>query len=331
MIRSIDQADLQGEVMFLDVGQGDATLVIDHGSKNAVLIDCPAGQERVVEAALDQSGSRLDTVIITHWDIDHFGGVLSLVGRRSCRRIMYNHDTLIAHGKNSTIMATLRRFLDDSLRHVQLAAAEAGFSDEIGCLKFELLAPSHAQLTQAVASSDRNLASGVVKICVASLRVLIGGDADGRVWRRLLDAGVDLEVDILKWPHHGGLGLSASNVDAPRLVTATRPGTVIFSVGSANRYNHPMPDAIHAVTTAGAEAVCTEATPQCHSAAVRGTRCAGTVAVRVYPSGLHVRTPTVSDHRAVVDGWSSPVCRAVSASLAQNLTSTALQRGSNRV
>lgn len=306
-LSAVEEANV--EVVFLNVGQGDATLVVDHGSASALVIDCPAGQEHVVEDALDERSCRLSMAIITHWDLDHFGGILGVLDRCDAVSLRYNHDTLLAHGKQARILAALRRLRDPRYAHIEFGDAKQGLTGEMGRIRYELLAPSHRQLTEAVSSFDRNLASGVVAIEANGTRVLVGGDADGRVWSRVIADGGSLRSDVFKWPHHGALR-HTNATDDDQLLKAVEPSLVIFSMGTRNRYGHPLPSTVQLLTQQGVEIMCTQVTARCHSLlGSDSVPCAGSVSVMLTPGGVMNTAPSSATLSALIDGWTQPLCR----------------------
>src|SRR5690242_10278291 len=67
-------------VVFLEVGQGDCTLVVDREASRAVMIDCPAGRQGEALAEISATGAtRLALAIATHSDLDHLGGIYPVV------------------------------------------------------------------------------------------------------------------------------------------------------------------------------------------------------------------------------------------------------------
>src|ERR1035438_7290408 len=74
-----DEPMPQVKVSFVNVGFGDCTAVLDRNHNQALLMDCPPWG---VEAALSAlEGCRLDTVIVSHLDLDHYGGIADVVRR----------------------------------------------------------------------------------------------------------------------------------------------------------------------------------------------------------------------------------------------------------
>ncbi|MGC4836317.1 ComEC/Rec2 family competence protein [Micromonospora vinacea] len=298
------------EVLFLNVGQGDATLVVDHSTKEALLIDCPGGREHVVEQALNERGCKLAIALITHWDLDHFGGIVGVLDQCEAKTLRFNHETLLAHGNQGRVIATLRRLRDRRYNHIEFSDARQGLVGTIGAVRFELLAPSYRQLLHAVSSFDRNLASGVVLLDANGTRVLVGGDADGRVWSRILSEGTQIRSDVLKWPHHGAMRHTERHADDQKLLQAVEPSLVIFSAGSDNRYGHPLPATVRLVAQHEIGVMCTQVTERCHSG-LHGpnTPCAGTVSLILSPGGRVTRSPDSPQLESLINGWSRPLCR----------------------
>ncbi|MER5338404.1 MBL fold metallo-hydrolase [Micromonospora sp. NPDC002717] len=307
------------EVLFLNVGQGDSTLVVDYSTKEAILIDCPGGREHVVEQALSDRGCKLAVALITHWDLDHFGGIIGVLDQCGTKTLRFNHETLLAHGNQGRVLATLRRLRDQRYNHIEFSDARQGLVGTVGAVRFELLAPSYRQLLFAVSSFDRNLASGVVAIEANGTRVLVGGDADGRVWSRILSEGISVRSDFLKWPHHGAMRHTERHVDDQELLDAVEPSLVIFSAGSHNRYGHPLPSTVRLVANNNTDVICTQVTERCHSGLHEAdTPCAGTVSLMLSPGGRVTRSPNGHRLAGLIDGWTQPLCRPATAN--PNLT-----------
>ncbi len=89
------------QVVFADVGQGDCRIVADFGSMQALVIDCPSGHVETVHKFLVAEGLRLSTLVVTHWDRDHYGGVARLAKKHQPESVHYNHDTLFPDARGS--------------------------------------------------------------------------------------------------------------------------------------------------------------------------------------------------------------------------------------
>lgn len=276
-----------------------------------MIIDCPAkGALKAIEAMRSAGIESLDTAVITHWDLDQFGGILYILDQVACRQLLYNHDTLIANTPDdrSKVLATLRRIIDRRHASTLLGSAREGDSGTLGAVDWSLLAPSHRHLTTAITLHDRNLGSGVILLTIKDTRVLIGGDADGRVWHRLLDAGTSLKADVLRAPHHGALR-TRDGIDDAALLAAVEPRHLIVSVGTGNTYGHPNPEVIRIASAEGIRVMCTEVTTRCNliAAATRPVQCAGTVTFTIDEQGVRV-LPNEASHLQIIESWSHPEC-----------------------
>jgi competence protein ComEC len=316
------------EVWFLDVGQGDCTIIIDPLSKSAILIDCPAGRaEQVVEFTRSR-GVGIHTVIVTHWDADHYGGIARVASASAPSRIVYNHDTLFSEDKKSgfKIRTTLLKFLEFSPSQTRLDSAEEGACGTLGAIQWRMLAPEHRELTEAYARKQRNVASAVVLIEVGATRILVGGDAVGATWERLIRDGVRIDADILRWPHHGAdLHGDRDGAIRKEVLETVAPEHLIVSVGASNRYGHPSATTI-ASATINSRVMCTQVTPGCFGhvsrenrnsgigqsalAGLGSTQCAGSVQALVMPSKVLLSTHP-GGHQRRIDQWPNPLCKAV--------------------
>lgn len=304
------------EFHILDVGQGDCTLFIDRSLNLALIVDCPARMQAVVTRALRDLGNpRVSGVIISHWDLDHYGGALGLAAATQCEVIYYNRETMMAFPIDETVRrAALRQLLEEPFASIQHVAAHEGTGGTLGNFEWELLAPSQLHLTEAVVKFDRNLASAVLRGTAHGWSVVVGGDADGRVWQRLIDEGVDLSASVFRWPHHGSPLKGNTTLTPSTLLHAVNPRYVAISVGTRNRYNHPDSATVAAISSRTTMA-CTEVTERCHNAVGNksGQPCGGTLSFTITSDGQIQPRRGWIEHSSVVDGWDSPMCRGHSA------------------
>ena len=82
---AIDAEDVELEIWTIDVGQGDATLIVGpkvNGERISMLVDAGRGSStRAIEPALENAGvGVLDIVVATHYDDDHIGGFTTRQG-----------------------------------------------------------------------------------------------------------------------------------------------------------------------------------------------------------------------------------------------------------
>jgi len=322
-----DSAQAIADIWFFNVGQGDCTLIVDHASRQAVLIDCPTWHVDELHATLALVDAEIFAAVVTHWDLDHYGGLSRISQATNPSHVYYNHDTLFPENKpqyGKYIKTTLQAFLD--LTPFGTVLHSLRYEDEfhVGAVRVRFLAPTQEEVTRAYLASRRNVASAVVEIEAGSFRALIGGDAVAATWERLLVSSEDLSANIVRWPHHGATLSGGSNELIDRVLDAVGPEQVIISAGFGNNYMHPSRDVVSSAI-GRIRILCTEVTAQCfgyrtrysqETAAARSVldsvlspACAGTVRVTVTESGIII-SPSVQDHTIKIDDWPQPMCRS---------------------
>lgn len=211
------QDDLR--VTVLDVGQGQSIL-LQSDNKN-FLVDCGGSYAEdaadvAAETLLSQGISRLDGLIVTHFDEDHTGGIEYLLSRiRTDRLIIPDIDD------DEGIGEALTRAADGAVQYVK--------EDQVysfGAAQITVIAPFSKE------SDNEN------SICVLFQRencdILITGDRGYMGELMLLQKHALPKLELLIAGHHG----SAYSTNE-MLLSATTPETVIISVGEDNRYGHP--------------------------------------------------------------------------------------------
>lgn len=319
-------------VAFLDVGQGDCTIAADLSERRALVIDCPSwGLQRVRDFIRQHKITSIDSVIVTHYDKDHFSGIPQLVQEFAPGVLYSNPETLLPDDASfPKYRAALAAFTDlDERGLIEVQAASRDLTGQSGSIKWRLLAPRHADVMRAIqaARPNRNRASAVVRLELGPVTVIVGGDAPLHTWTRIrLDRPDLLKADVFRTSHHGSnLRASARTINTATLLNSVGASYIGISVGASNTYAHPGLHTVHSARISGARVLCTQVTPVCLGVpesqqrtdvvAGRGNvalpsdpHCAGTIRVEVAGNFWRV-TPSVSDHASRVDGWPNPHCR----------------------
>jgi len=219
----------QWSVLACDVGQGDAILL--RSGDAVALIDTGPAPEPLV-ACLDRAGvARLDLLVVTHFDLDHVGGVPAVTGRV---------DTVL-HGPAPGD----ERVLEDLSRAgARLVDARAGLTGSLGEARWRVVWPP----APSRAFTAGNDASVVLDVRGGGLpATLLLGDLSASPQRALAASGaLDPPYAIVKVAHHGSADQDAA------LYRATRPAVAVVTVGADNRYGHPREEILEVLTDVGA-------------------------------------------------------------------------------
>jgi len=217
----------------LDVGQGLSavvethhyTLVYDAGPRYTETTDAGG---RIVAPFLRATGlRRVDGLIISHQDLDHSGGTLSLL--------------------QSTPVGWFASSLPADHAIVLRAQAQGG-SVVMACIAgqhwtwdgvvFTVLHPTRAEYDDPRAKTNDR--SCVVRIDSAYGSALLTGDLEAKSEAKLLrDDSAVLRADVLVVPHHGSRTSST-----PAFIRGVAPAIAVFACGYRNRFGHPRPDIV---------------------------------------------------------------------------------------
>jgi len=257
-------ASPQLEAIFLDVGQGDATLLRLPNGRH-ILIDAGVRSpfsdqgERTVVPHLERYGIRqLDAVVMTHADADHIGGIPSVLQSVSVDRLIHNGQT-----KDNEIWTELTHTADSL--DIEQQIVRAGDSLDLDpSVRIRVLGPA----TAPQPGDDANDASIVLLVEFGQTRWLLTGDAETAAEAALVARyGSLLRADVVKVGHHGsrtssspalvaaasGSSVSTMPVRLASDTSASGPYFAIVSVAKRNRYGLPNAEPLMRWQTSGAE------------------------------------------------------------------------------
>jgi len=216
------------EIHVLDVGQGDA-IAIRSPRGRWTLVDAGPGRGENLLRSLARLGvRRIETLVVTHPDLDHVGGAAPLVRSMEVRRIV----------GSGLLRGT------EALEDLAVAAAERG-------VVWRVVSPGDRWDQDGVAfdvlhagdpPAEPNDQSVVLRLDHGAFEALLTGDVSSSVEDRLaarMSAPADDRLEVLKVAHHGSRTSSSG-----RTLDDLNPAAAVISVGRRNRFGHPAPSVL---------------------------------------------------------------------------------------
>jgi len=230
------------EIYFLDVGQGDSSLVNLPGGIQ-VLIDGGPINGRVqenLEKILAFNDRYIDLVMISHPQLDHFGGLIEVLKN-------YEVGAVVPSGaiSQSAAWQELEKVIKE--KGINLITLAAGDKIKYQDSQFSILSPNKSEWQKDI--NDLSLVALFEHSHVPKnirMRVLFTGDIGSSKEKQLVNL-YDLDIDVLKVSHHG----SKYSSDLGFLKEAS-PLVSVIEVGK-NSYGHPTKAVLNKLASIGSQ------------------------------------------------------------------------------
>ena len=217
-------------IFFIDVGQGDSTLIITP-DKKTVLIDgggsdsFDVGEKVLLPYLLDRRILKIDYVLISHFDTDHCGGILTIMEKVKVKNIIISEQA--EHSENYERFKKLMIH-----KKIRLIEVKKGDKIKIGRYsEFKILFPTSRLLSE----NPLNNNSIVAQFNYNNFKMLFTGDIEKLAEQQILKAEkAEIRADILKVAHHG-----SKTSSIPEFIKAVRPKIALIGVGKNNTFGHP--------------------------------------------------------------------------------------------
>lgn len=238
--RTINFVDKKLEIYFLDVGQGDSTVIKTVDDK-FILIDAGEGKKSgydygrnvLLPFLINKGARKIDFIFISHFDNDHIGGVFSLIEEFRIGEIF------ISNQKSGS--ENFERFLKVTRENrIKVNVVKQG--DRINLeenLYMDILWPKEKE---QISENPMNNNSIVSKLVYKNFSILFTGDIEEIAEKEILNLYKNkntLEATVLKVAHHGSR--TSSSIE---FLKAVKPKYALIGVGKNNKFNHPSSDVV---------------------------------------------------------------------------------------
>ena len=234
VIRFININDLK--IHFVDVGQGDCcfiqtpnnkTILIDGGGSEVGSFD--VGKSTLLPYILDRGYTKIDYIIVSHFDTDHIGGLLTIM-----EELKVGTAIISKQGEESENYKKFKEIVNN--RNIKVLVVNKGDRLQIeNNLYFNFLWPNNSKL---VSENILNNNSIVCKLYYKNFSMLFTGDieeiAESEILKEYNNNLDILNSTVLKVGHHGSKTSSTQE-----FIEAVIPKIALIGVGENNKFGHP--------------------------------------------------------------------------------------------
>ncbi len=220
------------KIYFIHVGQGDSALIVTPHNKT-ILIDgggsenYDVGKNTLLPYLLDRKITKIDYMIISHFDTDHVGGLLTILKELKVEKVII--------GKQYESSENYEEFLK-IIQEKKIFVKQVEKGDMINIeknVKIQVMFP-YSELISENALNNNSL---VFKFVYNKFSILFTGDIEEIAEEKLIELYGDtmfLKSTVLKVAHHGS---KSSSIE--EFLKLVQPQIALIGVGKNNLYGHP--------------------------------------------------------------------------------------------
>lgn len=216
-------------INFIDVGQGDSTLIrtkdtnliIDSGGSADGKYD--VGKNILLPYLLDKKITKIDYIMISHFDADHCQGFMYVMNNIKVKNAIISKQAI-----DSELYQEFLRI--SQKKRINIIYAKQGDNINIKNLNLEILKPGD----NFILNNPLNNNAIVCKLRYKSFSMLFTGDIEKEAENELLKEKTNIKADVLKVGHHGSKTSSEEE-----LLKKISPKIALIGVGKNNKFGHP--------------------------------------------------------------------------------------------
>lgn len=208
-------------VHYIDVGQGDATLIQTAGKNILIDSGTRASSSTLADYLKKQGVTELELCIATHPHEDHIGGMPTVINEFTVKELYMPTKTTTTKIFQSMVETAQQR-------GVTITPANVGDTFTVGDATLQILFPDREY-------KDLNNNSVTVQMSLGGKIFLFTGDNEKESEATILSSfGNTLKSDVFQAGHHGS---DTSNTIG--FLQAVSPTIIVISCGQGNSYGHP--------------------------------------------------------------------------------------------
>lgn len=229
------------EISFIDVGQGDSSLIQAGGGNYLIDAGNPEEGPNVVDFLRSRGVGELDGVISTSGDADHAGGLADVLDAFTVENIYVS-----GYPKETMTYTNFLRAAQNEVRSEGASFGEvrAGMGMEWGGVDVDVINPPPASGGGLFENSNDN-SVGVI-LTYGTARALLAGDAEEKAEEYMAMGPNTGPLTVLKVGHHG-----SNTSTTPLFLSRFPPKVAVIQSGAGNSYGHPTPETLERLQRAG--------------------------------------------------------------------------------
>lgn len=216
--------DSNFSIYYLDVGQGDCTIIKSNDSIMMIDTSTNHREENIREVLMSLSIDKIDYLVITHQHDDHMGSAKAIIDKYEVSNIIMPKLSEINMVTTTSYELLLQAIEDNKVNAIP---ATVGDSFKLGDASVQILSPSQQD-------EDLNNMSVVMRVVYGETAFLFQGDAEKTIEKQLLNSDFDLTANVIKIGHHG-----SNTSSTEKYLKAVNPQYAIISCAADNSYGHP--------------------------------------------------------------------------------------------
>lgn len=237
-------------IYFVDVGQGDCTLIVTPSNKKILIDgggsesgDYNVGEKILIPYLYDRQIKKIDFIIFSHFDTDHAGGLLSVM-----EELKVETAIISKQGKSCENYEKFKEIAKK--KKIKIMVVDKGDRLQIDKdLYFDILWPNN---TNFIEENVLNNNSIVCKMVYKNVSMLFTGDIEEMAEKEILNEYKNnlgmLNSSILKAGHHGS---KTSSIE--EFINIVNPEVVLIGVGKNNKFGHPNEEVLDRMKKCGAQ------------------------------------------------------------------------------